>query len=129
MKISTKGRYALRVMIDLAEHNTGEYIPLMDIARRQDISEKYLEAIVATLSKNEFLISLRGKGGGYKLARNPEDYSVQAFFSKTAAGGVLVIKLKLLSAYTVITTGMIRSPLSAVLALNSFVNCTMFTPC
>ena len=48
MKISTKGRYALRVMIDLAEHNTGEYIPLMDIARRQDISEKYLEAIVAT---------------------------------------------------------------------------------
>ena len=65
MKISTKGRYALRVMIDLAEHNTGEYIPLM-----------YLEAIVATLSKNEFLISLRGKGGGYKLARNPEDYSV-----------------------------------------------------
>ena len=55
MKISTKGRYALRVMIDLAEHNTGEYIPLMDIARRQDISEKYLEAIVATLSKNEFL--------------------------------------------------------------------------
>ena len=69
MKISTKGRYALRVMIDLAEHNTGEYIPLMDIARRQDISEKYLEA-------NDFLISLRGKGGGYKLARNPEDYSV-----------------------------------------------------
>lgn len=62
MKISTKGRYALRVMIDLAEHNTGEYIPLMDIARRQDISEKYLEAIVATLSKNDFLISLRGKG-------------------------------------------------------------------
>ena len=61
MKISTKGRYALRVMIDLAEHNTGEYIPLMDIARRQDISEKYLEAIVATLSKNDFLISLRGK--------------------------------------------------------------------
>ena len=61
MKISTKGRYALRVMIDLAEHNTGEYIPLMDIARRQDISEKYLEAIVATLSKNDFLISLRGR--------------------------------------------------------------------
>ena len=55
MKISTKGRYALRVMIDLAEHNTGEYIPLMDIARRQDISEKYLEAIVeiAELVGNE----------------------------------------------------------------------------
>ena len=56
-------------------------------------------------------------------------FSPHAFFSKTAAGGVLVMKLKLLSAYTVITTGMIRSPLSAVLALNSLVNCTMFTPC
>ena len=76
MKISTKGRYALRVMIDLAEHDNGEYIPLMDIAKRQEISEKYLEAIVATLSKNEFLISLRGKGGGYKLAKKPEDYTV-----------------------------------------------------
>ena len=76
MKISTRGRYAIRVMLDLAEHNTGEYIPLMDIAKRQEISEKYLEAIVATLSKNEFLISLRGKGGGYKLARNPEEYTV-----------------------------------------------------
>ena len=75
MKISTKGRYALRVMIDLAEHN-GEYITLMDIAERQGISEKYLESIVSLLSKNDFLISLRGKGGGYKLARNPEDYSV-----------------------------------------------------
>ena len=51
MKISTKGRYAIRVMIDLAEHNTGEYIPLMDIAGRQEISEKYLESIVAVLSK------------------------------------------------------------------------------
>ena len=62
MKISTKGRYAIRVMIDLAEHNTGEYIPLMDIAGRQEISEKYLESIVAVLSKNDLLISLRGKG-------------------------------------------------------------------
>ncbi len=76
MKISTKGRYAIRVMIDLAEHNTGEYIPLMDIAGRQEISEKYLESIVAILSKNDLLISLRGKGGGYKLARRPEEYSV-----------------------------------------------------
>ena len=72
MKISTKGRYAIRVMIDLAEHNTGEYIPLMDIAGRQEISEKYLESIVAVLSKNDLLISLRGKGGGYKLARQPQ---------------------------------------------------------
>ena len=65
MKISTRGRYAIRVMLDLAEHNTGEYIPLMDIAKRQEISEKYLEAIVASLSKNGFVRSLRGKGGGY----------------------------------------------------------------
>ncbi|MGN0329002.1 MAG: RrF2 family transcriptional regulator [Lachnospira sp.] len=76
MKISTKGRYALRVMIDLAEHNTGEYITLMDIASRQGVSEKYLESIVATLSKNDFVISLRGKGGGYKLSKRPEEYTV-----------------------------------------------------
>lgn len=76
MKISTKGRYAIRVMIDLAQHNTGEFIPLMDIANRQEISEKYLESIVAMLSKNDFLISLRGKGGGYKLAKSPDEYTV-----------------------------------------------------
>lgn len=76
MKISTKGRYAIRIMIDLAEHNTGEYIPLMDIANRQEISEKYLESIVSILSKNELLNSLRGKGGGYKLAQPPESYTV-----------------------------------------------------
>lgn len=76
MKISTKGRYAIRVMIDLAEHNTGEYITLMDIANRQGISEKYLESIVSILSKNGLLLSLRGKGGGYKLAKAPEEYKV-----------------------------------------------------
>ena len=76
MKISTRGRYAIRVMLDLAEHNTGEYIPLMDIAKRQEISEKYLEAIVASLSKNGFVRSLRGKGGGYQLTRAPKDYTV-----------------------------------------------------
>ena len=76
MKISTKGRYAIRVMIDLAEHNTGEFIPLMDIAERQEISEKYLESIVSVLSKNELLLSLRGKGGGYKLNRLPEEYTI-----------------------------------------------------
>lgn len=76
VKISTKGRYALRVMLDLAEHNTGKYIPLMDIAQRQEISEKYLESIVSVLSKNDFVTSLRGKGGGYKLAKQPEEYTV-----------------------------------------------------
>ena len=64
MMVSTKGRYALRVMIDLAEHNTRDYIPLADIAKRQEISEKYLESIVGVLSKKGLVESLRGKGGG-----------------------------------------------------------------
>ena len=83
MKISTKGRYAIRVMIDLAEHNTGEYIPLMDIANRQEISEKYLESIVSVLSKNDFVYSLRGKGGGYKLVRRPEEYTIGSILKVT----------------------------------------------
>ncbi len=83
MKISTKGRYAVRLMIDLAEHNHGEYVPLMDIAKRQEISEKYLESIVSVLSKTGLLISLRGKGGGYKLARKPEDYTVGSILRLT----------------------------------------------
>ena len=78
MKISTRGRYAIRVMLDLAEHNTGEYIPLMDIAKRQEISEKYLESIVASLSKNGFVRSLRGKGGGYQHAKAPEEYTIRS---------------------------------------------------
>lgn len=76
MKISTRGRYAVRVMLDLAEHDSGAYIPLMDIARRQEISEKYLESIVSVLSKNHLVISLRGKGGGYRLAKKPVEYTV-----------------------------------------------------
>lgn len=83
MKISTRGRYAIRVMIDLAEHNTGEYIPLMDIAKRQEISEKYLEAIVASLSKNGFVISLRGKRGGYRLAKSPAEYTIGSILKIT----------------------------------------------
>lgn len=83
MKISTKGRYAVRLMIDLAEHNNGEFITLMDIAQRQEISEKYLEAIVSILSKNNLLLSLRGKGGGYKLARLPEEYTVGSILRLT----------------------------------------------
>ncbi|MFR3729396.1 RrF2 family transcriptional regulator [Lacrimispora sp.] len=83
MKISTKGRYAIRLMIDLAEHNNGEFITLMDIAERQEISEKYLESIVSILSKNGLLISLRGKGGGYKLAKDPEFYTVGSILRLT----------------------------------------------
>ncbi len=83
MKISTKGRYAIRVMIDLAEHNTGEYIPLMDIAKRQEISEKYLESIVVVLSRNDFVQSLRGKGGGYRLIKDPSKYAVGSILRVT----------------------------------------------
>ncbi|MGN8632528.1 RrF2 family transcriptional regulator [Blautia sp. HCP3S3_G3] len=87
MKISTRGRYAIRVMLDLAEHNQGEYIPLMDIARRQEISEKYLEAIISTFSKNGLLVALRGKGGGYKLAKSPEEYTIGSIL-KLAEGSL-----------------------------------------
>ena len=76
MKISTRGRYAIRVMLDLAEHNNGEFIPLMDIAKRQEISEKYLESIVSALSKNKLVAALRGKGGGYRLNRKPGEYRI-----------------------------------------------------
>ena len=76
MLVSTKGRYALRVMIDLAENSTGGFIPLKDIAGRQDISEKYLENIISMLTKAGMLEGLRGKGGGYRLSRELKDYSV-----------------------------------------------------
>ena len=69
MMISTKGRYALRVMVDIAENQRDGYIPLKEIAYRQDISEKYLEAIVKGLVKERYLTGLRGKSGGYRLTR------------------------------------------------------------
>lgn len=78
MIVSTKGRYALRVMIDLAEHDSGAYIPLKEIADRQDISEKYLESIVKTLTKAGYLEGLRGKGGGYRLTKAPDRYTVRS---------------------------------------------------
>lgn len=74
--ISTKGRYALRVMLDLAQHDTGHYIPLEEIAARQGISKKYLEIILKTLVQHKLLKGLRGKGGGYQLTRSPEEYPV-----------------------------------------------------
>ena len=76
MMISTRGRYALRVIIDLVEHNSGAYIPLKEIAKRQDISQKYMETIMAELSKNGLVDGLHGKGGGYRLNRAPETYKV-----------------------------------------------------
>lgn len=76
MLISTKGRYALRVMVDLAEHQNGGYIPLKEVAQRQNISEKYLESIIKLLVRGKLLTGLRGKGGGYKLTLAPDQYSV-----------------------------------------------------
>lgn len=76
MMISTRGRYALRVMVDLAEQRTERYIPLKEIAERQEISEKYLESIVKGLVQCGFLEGVRGKGGGYRLVMAPEEYSV-----------------------------------------------------
>lgn len=76
MLISTKGRYALRVMVDLAEHREEGYIPLKAVAQRQDISEKYLEAIIKLLVRSGLLSGLRGKGGGYKLTKDPAQYTV-----------------------------------------------------
>ncbi|MBS5935124.1 MAG: Rrf2 family transcriptional regulator [Clostridiales bacterium] len=76
MKISTKGRYALRLMLDLALNDTGETIRIKDIAARQEISEKYLEQIIAVLNKAGFVKSVRGPQGGYRLARKPKDYTV-----------------------------------------------------
>ena len=83
MMISTKGRYALRVMIDIAEHQHDGYIPLKEIAARQEISEKYLEAIVKSLVKERYLQGLRGKSGGYRLTRSPEEYTVGSILRLT----------------------------------------------
>lgn len=76
MKISTKGRYALRLMIDLAEHNTGIPVSVKDIAERQGISEKYLEQIISMLNKAGFVKSIRGAQGGYMLSKTPVEYTV-----------------------------------------------------
>ena len=76
MMISTRGRYCLRVMIDLAEHQGDGYIPMKDVADRQDISLKYLEKILPVLVKNGIVEGLQGKAGGYRLSRKPEEYTL-----------------------------------------------------
>ena len=83
MIVSTKGRYALRVMIDLAEHQSEKYVPLKEVAARQEISEKYLENILKVLVQNGFLEGLRGKGGGYRLTRSPDQYTVSEILMLT----------------------------------------------
>lgn len=84
MVVSTRGRYALRVMIDLAEHQESEnYIALKSVAERQNISQKYIESIMTMLSKAGFVDAVHGKGGGYRLNRKPEDYSVREILEHT----------------------------------------------
>ena len=81
--ISTKGRYAVRVMIDLAEHKDEKNVPLKDIAERQMISKKYLEAIVKDLVSAKLIKGSSGKGGGYKLIKNPDEYIVGEILEST----------------------------------------------
>ncbi len=76
MKISTRGRYALRVMIDLAEHEAEGYVPMKVVADRQGISLKYLEQILPVLSRNALINGIHGKGGGYRLTKTPQDITV-----------------------------------------------------
>lgn len=76
MMISSRGRYALRVMIDLAEHDDGNYIPMKEVAQRQDISLKYLEKILPVLVSEKLVEGIHGKGGGYRLTKKPEEYRI-----------------------------------------------------
>ncbi len=87
MKISTKGRYALRIMIDLAENENGEYIRLKDISERQEITLKYLEQIMPLLTKAGYVRSYRGNNGGYMLSRRPEEYTAGEIL-RTAEGSL-----------------------------------------
>ncbi len=76
MIVSTRGRYALRVLVEMAEHSSDERIPLKEISEKQGISQKYMESIMTLLSKNGFVDAIHGKGGGYKLNRKPEEYRI-----------------------------------------------------
>ncbi len=82
MMVSTKGRYALRVMIDLAEHYEDGFIPMKEVAERQNISLKYLERILPVLTKNNMVKGLQGKGGGYRLNRPLEEYSIKSILER-----------------------------------------------
>ena len=90
MKISTKGRYALRLMVDLAEHQENGFIALKDIAERQNISKKYLEQIVPVLNGVGILVANRGNKGGYKLTKSPKEYTVGDILRATEGSGAPV---------------------------------------
>ena len=86
MIVSTKGRYALRVMVCFAERGEEDYVPLKEIAEQENISQKYLESIMTTLSKAGFVDAVHGKGGGYRLNRKPEEYTVGSILKLTEGG-------------------------------------------
>lgn len=86
MMISTRGRYAMRVMIDLASCNDGGFVPMKDVAARQGISLKYLEQILPILTKNKLVETMHGKGGGYRLTRKPEEYTIVEILKLTEGG-------------------------------------------
>ena len=86
MIVSTKGRYALRVMVCLALRAKEDYIPLKEIAEAEGISQKYLESIMTILSKSGFVDAVHGKGGGYRLNRKPEEYTVGSILKLTEGG-------------------------------------------
>ena len=90
MIVSTKGRYALRVMVHFAQRGGEEYIPLKEIAEAEGISQKYLESIMSVLSKAGFLDAVHGKGGGYRLNRKPEEYTIGSIL-KLTEGGLAVV--------------------------------------
>ena len=90
MIVSTKGRYALRVMVHFARRGGEEYIPLKEIAEAEGISQKYLESIMSTLSKAGFVDAVHGKGGGYRLNRKPEEYTIGSIL-KLTEGGLAVV--------------------------------------
>lgn len=84
--ISTRGRYALRVMIDIAEHSGGDFVPMKEVAARQEISLKYIERIMPLLTKENLVEGQHGKGGGYRLCRPPENYPVGEILRATEGG-------------------------------------------
>ncbi len=90
MKISTKGRYGMRLMLDLALHNNGSYIPLKEVASRQELPEKYMEQIITPLSRAGFLRGVRGAQGGYQLTRNANEYTV-GMILRTMEGDLSVV--------------------------------------
>ena len=91
MLVSTKGRYALRVMIDLAESGLEEYVPLKEIADREEISRKYLENIMTVLSKAGLVDAIHGKGGGYRLTKSPEEYTLASILHATEGSLAAVV--------------------------------------